>query len=393
MATRPAPTEIPPEPEHTPKLLPRRGYTQWMRHSLPILRGRGAAHDPPNRFQRLHLEPDPEIAEEASDAPTEYLRDPSRSILTRNDSPDVPFEWSLNPYRGCEHGCAYCYARPTHEYLGFSAGLDFERKIVVKENAPELLELAISKESWKPVPLAMSGVTDPYQPVERKLTITGRCLEVLERTGHPVSIVTKGLAVERDVDLLASLAERDAARVAISLTTLDRRLQRAMEPRAAPPEHRLEAIRTLSQAGIPVTVLIAPIIPGLTEHEVASILDRAAEAGASAAGMVLLRLPGAVRDIFLQWLKEHLPDRADRVVNRLRDVRGGRLSDPRFGHRMEGEGTYAAHIQKLFQVTRRSVGLDRPAEPLSVEAFRRPRDPRTEQLDLLDPELSGSSAR
>lgn len=357
-----------------------------MKRSLPILRGRGAGDDPPNRFHRLHIELDEESAAEELERPTQYFRDASRTALSRNDSPDVPFEWSLNPYRGCMHGCPYCYARPTHEYLGFSAGLDFESRIMVKQDAPELLRKAISRPSWSPAPLAMSGVTDPYQPVERKLRITRRCLEVLEETRHPVTVVTKGSAIERDVDLLGSLAEIDAAYVAISITTLDRALQRAMEPRAAPPEHRLKAIRTLTEAGVPVGVNVAPAIPGLTDHEIPAILEAAAEAGATGAAMLTLRLPGAVEGIFVRWLREHLPDRADKVLNRLRDLHGGRLSDPRFGYRMRGEGPYAEHLRRLFHVTVRRLGMNARTRPLSTSSFRRPSlesdRPESTQLDL-----------
>jgi DNA repair photolyase len=287
-----------------------------------------------------------------------------------------------------------CYARPTHEYLGYSAGLDFETRILAKEDAPDLLRAALAKPSWRPTALAMSGVTDPYQPVERELQITRRCLEVLEETHHPVTVITKSSAIERDVDILASLARSNLVHATLSITTLDRALQRAMEPRAAPPEHRLRAIRTLADAGVPVSVGVAPVIPGLTEHEIPKILEAAAGAGARSAGMILLRLPGAVEGIFLGWLKEHLPERFDRVVARLKEVRGGRLSDPRFGSRMTGEGLYAEQIRGLFQVSVRKLGLNRKSEPLSMDAFKPPTPPRgrrgrgkavepNPQLDLL----------
>ena len=344
-----------------------------MRHVLPILRGRGAATNPPNRFNELHVELEPEFASDEVELQTRYYRDPSKSVLSRNDSPDVPFEWSLNPYRGCSHGCSYCYARPTHEFLGFSAGLDFETRILVKEDAPVLLEQAIARPRWKPIPLAMSGVTDPYQPVERKLGVTRSCLEVLEASGHPVSIVTKGRGVERDLDLLSSLAAREAAHVTLSITTIDRRLQRAMEPRASPPEHRLAAVRALRAAGVPVAVSIAPVIPGLTEHEIPSILEAAADSGATHAMMLMLRLPGAVEGIFIDWLREHVPDRSEKVLNRLRGMHGGKLSDPRFGHRMRGSGEHASQIRELFRVWRRRVGLDGAPRPLSTESFVRPK--------------------
>lgn len=355
-----------------------------MSRSLPIVRGRGAGGDPANRFERLEVELDPaEAAAEPHRRRTRYYRDPSRSVLTRNDSPDVGFEWSLNPYRGCLHACIYCYARPTHEYLGFSPGLDFESRILVKADAPDLLRKGISSPKWSPVPLVLSGVTDPYQPVERKVKVTRRCLEVLEGCGHPVAVVTKSRLVTRDADLLASLAERDAAHVTLSVTTLDRRLQRTLEPRASPPEHRLEAIRTLVEAGVPVAVNAAPVIPGLTDHEIPAILEAAAEAGATSAGIVLLRLPWAVKELFEEWLRTHVPDRAEKVLNRIRETRGGKLYDARFGDRMRGEGPFARQIQELFRVAARRAGLRRRSLTLSADAFRRPRPERAEgQFDL-----------
>ena len=358
-----------------------------MKHTLPILRGRGADTDPSNRFLRLNIEPDPEFAHEAIERSTRYYLDASRTVLTRNQSPDVPFDWSLNPYRGCEHGCSYCYARPTHEFLGFSAGLDFESRILVKRDAPELLRRTLARKSWEPVPLAMSGVTDPYQPIERRLGITRKCLDVLEEAGHPVTIVTKGFAIERDLDLLSSLASRSAAQVAISVTTLDRGLQRAMEPRATTPESRLRAIRSLRDAGIPVGVSIAPVIPGLTEHEIPAILEACSTAGAQSATMLLLRLPGAVESVFVQWLHDYLPDRSEKILNRMRALHGGRLSDPRFGYRMRGAGPYARQIGELFRVARKRAGLERTPSRLSAASFIRPTPPRppdaAEQLDLL----------
>jgi DNA repair photolyase len=506
-----------------------------MRSDLPILRGRGAASDPTNRFESLAVELDPdEASAEPGRRQTRYLRDPSRKVLTTNQSPDVGFEWSLNPYRGCEHGCVYClapetpvlhsdliwrplgevkvgdrllgfdelpdpggsrklrtsiveavwwsrrptvrligkrtevvttsehrwllqggrwvptvrlrrgwslrhlavpcdlpgegedhravrtreglltgrppteaepllalergprgdvvdiqtstrtfyaaglathncYARPTHEYLGFSPGLDFESRILVKEEAPALLRKGLSAPGWKPTTLVMSGVTDPYQPVERKLGITRRCLEVLEECGHPVAVITKSRLVTRDVDLLGSLAARDAAHATISITTLDRRLQRTLEPRASPPEHRLEAIRLLSEAGVPVAVNVAPIIPGLTEHEIPAILEAAADAGAISAGRVMLRLPWAVKELFEEWLRSHVPDRADKVLNRIREARGGKLYDAAFGQRMKGSGVFARQIDGIFKVSARKAGLERRMLTLSAEHFRRPR--------------------
>ncbi len=359
-----------------------------MKHSFPVLRGRGTDEDPANRFERLHIEPLPKDDEDPAARSTQYFRDASRSVLTRNLSPDVGFDWSLNPYRGCEHGCSYCYARPTHEYLGLSAGLDFESKIFVKPDAPELLEWELASPRWKPEHIAMSGVTDPYQPVERRLGITRGCMEVLVRARHPVAVVTKSRLVERDADLLGELARYDAAHVAISITTLDRSLQRAMEPRASPPEHRLEAVRALVAAGVPVTVFVAPVIPGLTDHEVAAIIEAAAEAGATEVGYMILRLPGAVRQIFLSWMDDHCPDRAEKVKSRLRNLRGGKLNESAFGKRMRGEGPFADQIRSLFHVSREKAGFPRRVPALSTEHFRRPgRPPRAAapakpQLDL-----------
>ncbi len=354
-----------------------------MRRSLPILRGRGAGQDLPNRFERLYLELTPEEATAAPKArETEDFQDGSRTVLNRNRSPDVGFDWSLNPYRGCEHGCVYCYARPTHEYLGFSAGLDFESRIVVKAEAPRLLREELSRAGWQPVPLVMSGVTDPYQPPERKLHLTRRCLEVLAEVRHPVALITKSRMVTRDADLLATLAQLGAASVTLSITTLDRRLQRTLEPRASPPAHRLDAIRTLSDMGIPVGVNVAPVIPGLTEHEIPGILEAAAEAGARWAGYVVLRLPGAVRPLFKEWLESHVPDRAGKVESRLRSLRGGELYEAEFGTRMRGRGPFAAQIRDLFSVARSRAGLDDAPPSLQTRHFRRPTPPAADQRQL-----------
>ncbi len=353
-----------------------------MKRSLPILRGRGAGRDLPNRFERLSIELDPE---EEARAPHEretlYFRDPARSILTRNRSPDVGFDWSINPYRGCAHGCVYCYARPTHEYLGFSPGLDFESRILVKEDAPELLERALARPRWNPVTLVMSGVTDPYQPIERRARVTRGCLEVLARARHPVAIITKSRLVERDIDLLGALAERGATHVTLSITTLDRGLQRALEPRASPPEHRLAAVRRLTEASIPVAVFVAPVIPGLTEHEIPAILAAAADAGATGAGYVVLRLPGAVEPLFLDWIEEHCPDRAGKIRSRLESLRGGALYDATFGTRMRGEGPFARQIAGLFDLACTRSGIARRRLELSTEHFIRP-ERSSDQLSL-----------
>ena len=346
----------------------------------PPIHGRGASANPANRFEALTIEPDPEERpeDEVPALTTQFYRDLSRTIIAHNNSPDVGFESSVNPYRGCEHGCIYCYARPTHEYLGFSAGLDFESRIMVKEDAPELLAAELSQPRWKPQVLVMSGVTDPYQPVERRLQITRRCLEVLARFRNPVGIITKNQLVTRDLDWLGELASHQAAAVNISITSLDPKLQRILEPRTSAPRARLEAIRQLRAAGVPVGVMTAPIIPGLTDHEVPAILAAAAEAGAQFAGYTVVRLPYAVAPLFERWLEEHFPDRKEKVLGRIRHLRGGeRLNDPRFQSRMRGEGVFAEQIRDLFAAGCKRAGIgERPT--LSTAAFRRP----NEQLDL-----------
>lgn len=342
-------------------------------------RGRGAALNPTNRFETISIERDPEI-QGPERVDTELLRDTSRSVISRNDSPDVGFEASVNPYRGCEHGCIYCYARPTHEYLGFSAGLDFETRILVKEDAAELLRKELSSPKWAPQVLVMSGVTDPYQPVERKLEITRRCLAVLAEFRQPVGVITKNELVTRDIDYLQELNEHDAICVHLSITTLDGDLARKMEPRASHPRERLKAIERLAAAGIPVGVMVAPIVPAITDHETAKILEAAANAGARSAGYVVMRLPGAVAGLFEEWVERHFPDRKEKVLNRVRDLRGGKLNDPRFGSRMRGEGIYAEQIRATFETFKRRYGLDQPRRELSSAAFRRPG--QAEQLGL-----------
>ena len=326
---------------------------------LPI-HGRGASYNPPNRFEPLSYEPDPEWVDPDEPDPwktTQYFRDAARTVLTRNNSPDVPFDVGLNPYRGCSHGCAYCFARPNHEYLGLSAGLDFESKIFVKLDAPE--------------PIIMSGVTDPYQPAERRFRITRGCLEVLTEFRNPIAIITKNHLVTRDVDLLAELASHGAAVVNVSITSLEVKLQRVMEPRTSIPARRLAAVETLSRAGVPVNVMIAPVVPGLTDHELPAILHAAAAAGARSAGYIPLRLPGAVADIFQRWLADHFPDRKERVLNRIREIRGGKLNDPRFGSRMRGSGPYWEQVGAMFETVSRREGLVKERFTLSTEAFVR----------------------
>jgi DNA repair photolyase len=343
---------------------------------VPI-RGRGASWSPANRFEKLHVDltdvdcvdVDP-VSEEQPRRATQYFRDGTKSIITRNNSPDVGFETSLNPYRGCEHGCIYCYARPTHEYLGLSAGLDFESKIMVKTNASELLQAELESSRWQPQTLVMSGVTDPYQPVERKLRITRGCLEVLAKFRNPVAIITKNRLVTRDIDILRDLATCDAVAVNISVTSLDPNLQRVLEPRTSSPQARLEAIMQLRQAGIPTGVMVAPIIPGLTDHEVPKILDACAKAGAQFAGYTIIRLPWAVAPLFEYWLEEHFPDRKEKVLGRIRDMRGNRLNNSQWHTRMTGEGIFAQQIASLFRVGRRRAGIgERPA--LSTASFRK----------------------
>ena len=350
--------------------------------TLPSLRGRSAATNPPNRFERLHMQPDPE--QWPAGRQTVLLRDTTRRIITRNQSPDVGFDFGINPYRGCEHACAYCYARPGHEFLGMSAGLDFESRILVKHEAPELLRRELSSPRWKPTTIVMSGVTDPYQPAERKLEITRRCLQVFAETRHPVGMITKSHLIIRDADLLGDLASIGAAGAAISITTLDHRLQRKLEPRASSPARRLKAIQVLAEAGVPVRVNVAPIIPGLTDHEIPAILNAAAAAGAVAAGWIMLRLPYGVAELFADWLERHAPDRKEKVLSRVRDMRGGRLNDARWSTRMSGEGVFAGQVRQLLEVSRKRAGLLRDLPPLRTDAFRRPPRPSRRQLELFD---------
>lgn len=335
-------------------------------------RGRGAAHNPVNRFTRIEVEVDPaEVTDEDLARPTVYLDDTSRSVISRNQSPDVGFDASINPYRGCETGCSYCYARPSHEFFGLSAGLDFERIIFVKRHAAELLAGELTKKSWTPQVLALSGVTDPYQPVESKLGITRGILDVLARHRNPVSIITKRATLTRDLDLFERLHAFRGVMVTVSITSLDPAVQRSMEPRGSTPAARLAAVKTLADAGIPVGVNVAPVVPGLTDHEMPAILEAAADAGALRASMVMLRLPGAVQPVFTEWLEREFPLRAERVLARIREMRGGTLNDPRFGHRMRGEGPYAEQIRTLFRLKSRQLRLDRTVE-LDASRFRVP---------------------
>lgn len=348
-----------------------------LNEQAPTIKGRGAAQNPPNRFEKIHLEPDEDWNPEENGAPrTQYFRDTTQTFINYNNSPDVGFEASINPYRGCEHGCIYCFARPTHEYLGFSAGLDFESKIMVKENGPELLRKELSSPKWKPQTIVMSGVTDCYQPIERKLRLTRRCLEVLAEFRNPVAIITKNHLVTRDIDLLGELAQHNAATVNVSITTLDATLTPRLEPRASLPQFRLAAVRELSAAGIPVNVMIAPVIPAITDHEMPHIVEAVAEAGAVSAAFVFVRLPWAVAPLFENWVTRHFPDRKEKVLNRIREMRGGKLNDPNFGSRMRGQGIFAEQIGQMFDVACRRAGLPKRKVELSTAAFRVPAGPQ-----------------
>jgi DNA repair photolyase len=344
------------------------------------VRGRGSASNPKNRFEPIERIPaPPDDSDETPSPQTQFLTDTSRSIIAYNDSPDVGFDASVNPYRGCEHGCIYCYARPTHEYLGFSAGLDFETRIMVKEDAPELLRKELSSPRWKPQVLALSGVTDCYQPVEKKRQLTRRCLQVLLEFSNPVVIVTKNYLVTRDIELFRELARYQCVGVTISLTTLDLKLCSVMEPRASSPARRLAAISALAEAGIPVGYLQAPMIPGLTDSEAPAIARAAAAAGATFAGYVALRLPFAVKSLFEKWLEQNLPVRKEKILNRIRSMRGGKLNDPNFKSRMRGEGIFAEQMEELFQLACKKAGINRRWPELATKHFLQPAG---SQLDL-----------
>lgn len=337
------------------------------------IRGRGASDNPANRFEGRYTDYD--LDEETGEKPsqdTKLIADDSKQILSENDSPDIPFTYGLNPYRGCEHGCIYCYARPTHEFLGFSAGLDFESRIMVKYDAAEKLRDKFASKSWKPASVTLSGVTDPYQPIERDLEITRDCLKVFAEARNPVGIITKNYLVTRDIDLLQELAQYNAVHVTLSVTTLDRDLARVMEPRTSQPPRRLKAIEKLADNGISVGVNVAPVIPGLTDHEVADILQAARDAGATHAGYTIVRLPHGVKDLFREWLEQHFPDRKEKVLNRIKDIRGGKLNESEFGQRFHGEGEFADQIRNMFKIQTKKLGLNETSLSLSTEYFRRP---------------------
>jgi len=338
------------------------------------MKGRGTTLAIKNRFERLTVEKFDdgwETAEEPVATETRFYDDNSKTLLSKNDSPDVGFTYSINPYRGCEHGCVYCYARPSHEYLGMNAAGDFETKIMVKREAPRLLAEAFQKKSWEPQTIMLSGNTDCYQPAERRLRLTRGCLEVFLKYKNPVSLITKNFLITRDLDILRRLAADGLVHVAISITTLDAALARVMEPRTAQPERRLAAVEMLAEAGVPVGVMVAPIIPGLTEHEIPALLRAASEHGAQFAGMTMLRLPLAVEPIFLEWLERERPLQASRVIAHIKDVRGGNMSSGSFGERMRGTGASADAIRTMFKLYKKKYGLDAPLRRLNVDLFQR----------------------
>jgi DNA repair photolyase len=339
----------------------------------------GSRIDPPNRFERVQLHSerehvifDHEYLDGQRNRKIEFLADDSRSIVSKNDSPDVPFRYSMNPYRGCIHGCAYCYARPTHEYIGLNAGLDFETKILVKHDAPALFEEFLRAPSWRAEPIAFSGVTDCYQPAERDFQLTRTCLNVALRFHQPIDIVTKNALVARDLDILAAMAAVNLVRVFVSVTTLDGNLARDMEPRTSIPTARLRTIEELAAAQVPVGLLVAPIIPGLNDSEIPAILKAGKDAGAAAASYILLRLPSTVEPVFIEWLQRTQPDKADRVLARIRATRGGKLNNSNWHARMKGGGEIAEQIGRIFQVFRQRYGLESKLPPCNSDLFQRP---------------------
>ncbi len=347
-------------------------------------RGRGSLSNASGRYEtlaRMAFDDGWDSFEDLPPFKTTVTIDSTRKIIARNESPDISFDRSINPYRGCEHGCVYCYARPSHAYLGLSPGLDFESKLFVKPNAPELLERELSAPGYEPKIIAIGSNTDPYQPIERQHQLMRRILEVLDRAGHPVGIVTKSALIMRDIDILSRMAKRDLVKVAISVTTLDPKLARIMEPRASTPARRLEALRALVDAGVPTSTLVAPVIPALNDEEIERILDAIAAAGVRHAGYVLLRLPLEVRDLFREWLIANFPDRYRHVFKLVRDMRGGKDYDPTFGKRMTGTGPIAWMIGRRFEVACQRLSFNQTSLRTTNEHFRRPR-PASQQLDL-----------
>ncbi|MDM7978923.1 MAG: PA0069 family radical SAM protein [Rhizobium sp.] len=356
-----------------------------MRIEIDRRRGRAAGINPAGRFEnqeRVAFDDGWHTLEDMPPFRTEVQVEKPRTVITRNDSPDIPFDRSINPYRGCEHGCIYCFARPTHSYMGLSAGLDFEAKLFAKPDAPRLLERELSKPGYKVKPIAIGTNTDPYQPIEREWRIMRQILEVLDKANHPVVIVTKSALILRDIDILTSMAERGLVKVGISVTTLDRKLARTMEPRASTPAKRLEAIKTLSEAGIPVAVMMAPVIPALNDHEIERILDSGKAAGATEASYVLLRLPLEVSPLFRDWLLQNYPDRYRHVMSLVRSMRDGKDYDAEFGKRMKGAGPYAWQISRRFEMATKRLGLMRRSLHLREDLFISP-DSDGVQLSLL----------
>ena len=355
-----------------------------MQRNDKIARGRGAGSNPPGRFEPLTAEAVDDgwpRTEEAVTLRTETRAERPRRVITRNASPDLGFDRSINPFRGCEHGCVYCFARPTHAYLGLSPGLDFETRLVARPEAPEVLRQELSRRGYKVAPIAIGTNTDPYQPIERDLGVMRGILEVLQEFRHPVGIVTKGVLVERDIGLLAEMAADGLAKVGISVTTLDPELSRKMEPRVPAPARRLKVIERLAAAGIPVRLMASPIIPGLTDHEIERLVQAGAEAGARAASMITLRLPLEVGPLFRDWLETHMPDRAGRVMARVREMQGGKAYSSEYGTRMTGTGVYADLLQKRFARARRAHGLAKELPPLKCDLFAVPLV-RGDQLSL-----------
>jgi DNA repair photolyase len=378
LAVRPS---VPPSPAPTGEFGPPAAGTAVERERR---RGRGAQSNASGRYEplaRVAFDDGWQSFEDLPPFATSVSVDASRKVITRNESPDIGFDRSINPYRGCEHGCIYCFARPTHAYLGLSPGLDFESKLFVKPDAPALLERELSAPNYTPRTIAIGTNTDPYQPIERRYEIMRQILEVLERAGHPVGIVTKSALVLRDVEILARMAKRNLVKVAISVTTLDPKLARVMEPRAPTPARRIEALRQLSAAGIPTAVMVAPIVPAINDAEIERILDAAAAVGVSGAGYVMLRLPLEVRDLFREWLIANYPDRYHHVFKLVREMRGGKDYDSTWGQRMKGSGPYAWMIGRRFEVACEKLGLNETKAKLTTEHFRPPR-PSAVQLDL-----------
>jgi DNA repair photolyase len=352
---------------------------------LQRLKGRGTASNASGRFEalaRTGFDDGWTRDDELPTLKTVVSEETARSIITRNTSPDISFDRSINPYRGCEHGCTYCYARPTHAYMGLSAGLDFESKLFAKTNAAELLRKELGAKGYEPATLALGSNTDPYQPVERQYRLTRAILEVLNETNHPVGIVTKSALVTRDIDILQEMAAKGLVKVALSITTLDHTLARKLEPRAATPGRRLQALELLSAAGIPTVVMTAPVIPAINDMELEKLLGAAQAAGAREAGYVLLRLPHELKELFRDWLEREFPDRANHVMNLVRDTRGGKENDPNFGTRMAGRGPYAWQIGRRFELACRRLGLNKSKLKLRGDLFSRPSQPG-EQLTLL----------